>query len=492
MKAQSTGKYSAGNSTLEILIAFAILIISITAVILVGFGNQSVTVDSETNNEGVSKAQKLLEDARASSRQDFTSVTSNSGTEVSGSLTYNKSLFVTDLTQCKKQATSTVTWSLSPLRQQKIELSTILTDIAGAIALGGDCYSDPPSSRWDNPQRFASDTINPGKTLSIDVLNKIVYLGADKPPFFLIADTRTATLGQTSGLIVGFTNGFDAVDPVYSLDAILWRDPSTGAVKPYVYAAMASSTAQLIVIDATDIRKPTIVASRSLLDVSPSGSYPEGYRLYSYKNRLYVVTKETLGRELHIYDTSDPANPTEIGGGTELTTTVNSMVIRDQFVSGTPRRIAYLATTGDTKEIRILDVTNDVVSDLSSVNLAGNQDGESVFLIGNKLYFGRQSSPSGADLYIYDVSNPVSPTPLGSKDIGTSVIGIRVSGNLGFLATSKTNKEFQVWNISNPVNITLIKEFNFGNIVAQGLDYEPDFIYATGQATPNFQILYSP
>src|SRR6185295_19969134 len=110
MKAQLTGKNKKGFATLEVLIAFAILIMSISAVIMVVFGNQSITIDTETNNEAIAKAKKGLEDARALSRKDFISVTSSaSSVEMSGPLAYTKKLDVIDLAQCEKQATSTIT-----------------------------------------------------------------------------------------------------------------------------------------------------------------------------------------------------------------------------------------------------------------------------------------------------------------------------------------------------------------------------------------------
>lgn len=48
MKAQLIGrKFNRGFATLEILIAFAVLILCIGAVIMVSFGNQSIAVDSQ-------------------------------------------------------------------------------------------------------------------------------------------------------------------------------------------------------------------------------------------------------------------------------------------------------------------------------------------------------------------------------------------------------------------------------------------------------------
>jgi hypothetical protein len=53
------------------------------------------------------------------------------------------------------------------------------------------------------------------------------------------------------------------------------------------------------------------------------------------------------------------------------------------------------------------------------------------------------------------------------------------------------NEEFDIWNVLT-TPLTHIKTYNFGNVISGGFDYEPDFVYATGQSTPNLQILYSP
>lgn len=496
VRRSSTGKK--GSSTLEILIAFAILISAISAVIMVSFGNQSIAVDTITNAEALYKAQAMLEDARALSRQNFTGVTPATTIETVGGLSYTKALSVFDLTLCEKQATSTITWNVSTLRPQKIELSTHLTDIAGALALGGDCTTAPPNSSWKLPARFASDTLNPGKPTAIDVLSRIAYLGLDKTPFFTIADTRSAILGQNSGLFIVFANGFDAGAQINALDTVRWTNPATGDIKYYVFAAMNTVNNQLKVIDATDRYNPVLVATRSF---SPcvTGSFPQGWRVAYYKDRLYLATRYTAGPEFHIFDVTTPASPTELGGGackgTDLGNTVNQFVVRDQVVGTSVRRFVYMATDEFDKELRVFDVTGDTATEVTSANqnLPGAQNGMSVYLVGNKLYFGRQSTPSGPDFYVFDVSNPPSGlTTIGSQDIGTGVVGIRVAGSLAFLSTPKTKKEFQVWSISDLANIVNVATYNFGNMINQGIDYEPDYIYATGQSTPNFQVISSP
>lgn len=496
MKEQSGGKnkiwlaHRRGSSTLEILIAFAVLMLSLTAMVSISFGNQSMSLDTETNNEALYMAKGALEEARALSRLSFASVLTAT---VSDSI-YTKTLEVSDLTPCRKEVTSRVSWLVSALRPQNIELTTGLTSPAEIAAFGGDCITEPPPSDWDNPQVFADDTINPGKTTDIDVLGKIAYLGSNASPYFYIADTTGAVQGQSGGLFVTFANGFDLDAEPNSLDAI-----KSGA-KTYVFAAVADAVNQLRVIDVTDITNPVLAASRTLSSCV-TGSYPEGWRLKVYGDRLYFATRETAGPEFHIFNISDPENPTELGTGaclgTELNTTVNDIAVQDRMIAGTLMRFAYAATTGDNREISVFDVTDPLNTGSATEvvaarqDLGGSQNGASIFLVSNKLYFGRESA-SGPDLYVYDATDPTAGLSLiASWDAGADISDLFVAGPYAFVATSKPSNEFQVLNVSDLSSIYLIIEYNFTNKVDR-IDYETDFVYTNGLSTPNFQILYSP
>src|ERR1051326_2061073 len=63
-----------GFSTLEVLLAFAVVIICVSAVIALIFGSQVAAVDSQTNSEAAQKAQEMLENARATAKQNFSLV----------------------------------------------------------------------------------------------------------------------------------------------------------------------------------------------------------------------------------------------------------------------------------------------------------------------------------------------------------------------------------------------------------------------------------
>ncbi len=488
-----------GAATLELLIAFTLLILTITAVMLIINGGQSISVDTETSMEALSKAQKSIEGTRALSRSNFLSIISNTTTETSGALTYTKVLSISDITPCKKQATSTVTWSVSPLRPQKVEFSTFFTDIAGMIALGGDCITDSPSSNWDNPKAFASDTIA-SKPTAIDVLNKIAYIATEEAPFLAIIDTRNAILGQNSGLFVTFANNFNAGAKINALDAI--RDPATG--KHYIFAAMASSINQFSIIDVTDIRNPFLVATNTLQTLAagltcPGTNCPDGRSIYYYKKKVYLGTQSlsafssAQNHEFYIYDVSSPTDPVWIGSR-NIDNNINGIAVREKY--------AYLATSGENRELIILDISTSAnITQVGVFDAADHQngnvheDGVSLYLSGNKLFLGRERAPlSRPDFYILDVSNPAFVVSLASVNLGlspnTTVTGVLALGNLAFIGTSDPNDGFQVRDIFK-TTIDRVNTFKIQHRIA-GIDYEHDFVYVAGHVAPNFQILYSP
>jgi hypothetical protein len=94
------------------------------------------------------------------------------------------------------------------------------------------------------------------------------------------------------------------------------------------------------------------------------------------------------------------------------------------------------------------------------------------------------------EFHILDISSSSLPQNLGSKDIGADVNDLRIRDNLAFLATADSNKEFQVWNISDPTNITLWSSFNFPQ-VATGIDYEDNVVYVSVRSNDALRIITS-
>ena len=484
-----------GFSTIEILIALALSALTVTAVTSVVFGSQSVAVDSQTNTEALHIAQENLESALATSRENYNNVVADLvGTPyLNGSATLD--VPVSFLTACRKQVVSRVNWIGESNRSQTIELATNVTNVPLMLALGGVCDTTPPSGGWNPPATYTCGRFNTGDPTAVDVLNRIVYMTAEVAPYIYITDSNGAVFNPLchnaqNVQFVAFANGFD---DGAQLNDIKVARASNGNV--YAYVARDTSTNQFEVIDVNDINNPTSVIKRSLAGVG--GSNPEGWKVYYYDGKAYIVARYTAGPEFHVFDVSTPWIPgsiQEIGSGTELGFTVEDFVVTKKTISGSPHYIAYMASDGDSNELLVVDITNVPGSIISTPagDLLGIQNGASLYLLNDLLYFGRDSTPPGSDLYVFNVQDPQNITIRGQQDINTGVIGIAVTGDFAFLGTPKVSKEFQAWT-SNPDSITLISPFNFPNVISgHGVRYEDNWVYLASSSNDSLRILYSP
>lgn len=464
-------------------------------------GKQTVVSDGEINTMALHKAQDLIEGAAAVARTNYSAVIPTTAVDSSGGLTYTKTLTIPTAyaTQCSQSIASTVSWSATYGRTLWVGATTTITNIPEMLALGGDCaITPPPIGGWNPPHIYAYDTFS-GKPTALDALEHIAYMGEDNSPWLRIADARTVPLPipHNGDLFIPlpYANNFNSTGKVLDQinDVDVYKHEASGKV--YAFVATASTTAQLVVIDVTDIQNPTIavngtgiLAKRNLTDVTATDSTAWGWRVYYYNGKLYITARETAGPELHIFDVTDPRDPTEIGRK-ELNTTVNDFVISNG--------LGYFAVQSDaTGPLRVYNVATPTgITEVVGArgNIAGTENGLSIFLIGPRLYFGRQKN-SGPEFYMLDASSPLTASGglpiLASKEIGDDVTDLRVVGPFAFAAVKHANEEFQVWpsDLSGPA----INIYNFGNVINAGFDYNNEWFFVTGGSTPNFKILYSP
>jgi hypothetical protein len=458
-----------GQSTLEILIALTIITVSISAVILVSFSNQSVSVDSQYHNQALYLAKKNLEEARAQSRQNFNSLVSTSSTEG----VYLKEIIVDNLDVYKKKITSRISWQSDLLKPQKVELLTILTDWKSAMPPDpNDSGGSGISGDWRNPKTLGSVDLGPGNSATdLDVVNKIVYLTAEasaaaKPDFFIIDATDGQNPRVVSSLNTG--NALNAVD----------------ASGNYAYVANRDTNAQLQIINVSNLASPIVVSSLKLSGVSGSGAV--GQSVFYSNSKVYIGTQKATGPEFHVIDVSNPSSPTDLGSF-EVNGAINMIYVKNN--------IAYIAFAGDNYELKILDVSDPAnIREFYKYNAPGDSEkGKSVFVVGSKLYLGRTLGGNHSDhheFHILDVSSSTSPVNLGSKDLAADLNDLRIRNDLAFLATADANKEFQVWDISNPSNISLWSSFNFPQ-VATGIDYEDNLVYVAVRSNDALRIITS-
>jgi type II secretory pathway pseudopilin PulG len=502
-----------GFSTLEALIAIAILAFCISAATMLAFGAQSYAVDTGTNIDALAMVLGSLEDARATAAGNFASVVSSSTV---GS-PYSSSLTITNNGQCEKWAVATTTWNTG--RSQTVELVTNLIDPALAIALGGDCGAPPGGSppgtggcptcpTWRKPRLFASYKFNPGQPVALDILERIAYVSDNKNKLNIV-DTSGATLGFSGDFL---SPSYDAGRQLNDLDVIKWIDPLTGTAKKYLFAARGHDSCdsgdtsdQLQVFDVTTPTAPSLQQSLTLAgSMPPSGSCPGGWRVYYFDKYVYTTTRFTAGHEFHVFNANNPVSLSETGS-LQASTTINDFFVTSTILNGVKHTIAYVAASASKREVMMIDATNPnmpyVVGSLDLADSGTEPDGVSIYSIG-MLYIGRQVSSVTAELLAYRIAYETDPgngkfvvklTHLGGGEIGADIDALRVFNKFAFIGTAVSNDEFQVWDISTPASISRIdtSPINFPNKVSGGLDYEDPYIYALSLANDPLQILYS-
>ncbi len=452
MKEELSGNLKRGSSTLELLIAFSVLTLSVTAGIVVIFGNQSVYLDTQTNSEALGIAEAMIEKARADSRNDYSSISSANSTEVSGPITYTKSLVVTESGD-SKLVTGTVSWLISN-KNLAITFKTFLTNFQN---LSNACNSTL-SGDWTEPEmstfEFGKDLLVPSDPSSGFPITD-VYTQSNK-----LYVTVNNTHGNNNGTLFGFdiSNASQKPQFLFGVDNSTSVGQGLNAVTVsghYAYVANAyngssetcltnTNCAQLQVIDLNNLTNPPInlkipaVASGNKLAYGTSIFYSNGY-IY-----LGLAKASISGSEFYVIDVGGgglPASPTNplIKGDYQVGNGVNAIFVKNNY--------AYIASP-NAENLTVLDISNPVLPiRVGGYTPAGSNNGESVYVKDNNVYLGRTFGTN--EFYLL---NSPSGSFIKSKDIGggsgTSINGLLVRENLMFLIT---NDEFQIWNTNGTI-----------------------------------------
>jgi|GEM_PF-7016726 len=445
-----------GSITLELIIAFAVASLVLTSVILLLGSNDALAFEREFTERSI--AEELIDDARAASTTDFASFASTASTSIQDHIPYRASLAAQSITPCVLglAAAATSTGRVG----DGVGFSAWLADTALAHSLGGDCEYQAATSSWSG---FVAQNSIPLAAACLDALNGYEYLGLSASPYFAIVK---------DGARVAFTNGFALLAMPHSLDAALING------QPYAFAALASSTAQLGVISVRDPQAPVLEASLRLNGITATGTDAEAYHVTYFDNSAYLSTRYIIGAqpELHIVDVNEPSHPFEVGSA-NIDTTINGMALRARLVGQITRIYLYAATTYDTRELAVYDVTNPSgVSLVSSVDLPGTQDGDSIAIQGNTLYLGRASNTAGPELYAFDISSSTAtPRLIGSAEISSKdTTALAPMGSVLFLGATNdgaSNRMLEAWDISDPAHMSLRGVLKVPGLVLAGIEY---------------------
>jgi hypothetical protein len=441
-------QYKRGFSTLEMLVAMTIIVLVLSAVLLLSFGNQSLLADSAGNIEALSLAGASLDTQEALARKDFNLVMPTSTLQAVGPITYQETVGVqTQSDFLTKKVTATVAWAGEYNRAQHVTLSVYITNFDNALS-ASTCNTEL-TGNWSAPliantvQNFAQlvgDSTGTYTLTGLDAYNGRLYVTASnssygKETFFIFT---TATVNPT---LLGKIDNDTANT---GLAALVVASSTAGS---YAYVASASSFArgQLQILDVSNAANPRVLSTYKI----PTSTVPSaglGNAIFYKDGYAYVgLTKTSAGgSEFNIIDVHNPQSPLWVGGYS-VGNDINSIYVQGSY--------AYLASP-NAKNIIVLDVSNKTSPVfVGSYTPAGGSNGERVLVVGDTIYLGRTYGTN--ELYLLNAATPASITSLGSKDIGTgsatSINGIVVRSNIAFLLT---NTQLVLYNVGNPAAIT--------------------------------------
>lgn len=465
-----------GFITLEILIAFSVIILSLSAVAALIFSSQNIALNSQLNSEAVLIARDLLESAEADAAQDF-NLLNSTATTTEG--IYRKTLNVEQIDFYTKIVSSSVEW-IANNKKQTVGLTTLVANREGFMT--ADTCNSSLKGDWKNPKTVNFDFAE----LVQDTGTAYPITGIDAYQGKLYVVTNNSSVNKENFFV------FDIKNPQLpvltgKIDNDLINNTGINALTifgHYAYIASASSFSrgQLQIIDLS-IAPPKVIVTYKIPSVIVSGSGTQGVgKSIYYKNGIVYLglTKTVAGPELNIIDVTDVYHPAWKGGAV-IGNTVNAISVKGNF--------AYVASP-NVKDLLVYDIRPENFSQNMppfgmGFNGTNGLHGKSLALVGNTIYLGRTFGTN--EFYILNASNPEIITELGHKDIGngnnTSVNGLIVKDYLAFLLAGN---QLQFWNLLNPSNVSQWTSFVALSVSGEVMDCEGEYIYVAAVPSNNF------
>lgn len=495
-------KENNGIVVLEILIAMTIIIIAISSVSLLLFGDQSIFTGPQTHQEALYKARQVLEDAASSLKSDFdldvSFLDSKDGI-------YTKSLIIIPSSdESTKKIISEIKWG----NNMQVKLSTVVADL-NSLSLcspffSGD-FKNPQHREYYSYDLISQATGNNSDGLSISDIKEYrgkLYVAANATSnngyTFYIFD-----LPEDIGQMPVYNGGVDnSLSVSLGLNALAISNGYAYVANAYTGSSVNclenNNCAELQIININNPTNPFIARNFKISATASGSKLPAATSIFYKNGYVYIGLAKVQGQsqngEFNVIDVGGggaPASPTNpiLKGTYFVGSTVNSI-----FVKG---NLAYIASPNN-ENMTIVDIKVNSPTFMKRVggytppvlpgsNGIGSNHGKSIYVVGKTAYLGRTYGTG--EFYILNSENPSDILSGGYKDIGggnqTTVNGMAVKNSLAFLLT---NAQFQVWDIANPENIipwtqdgtnnTFLSLSSFGGTGSSALYCSGDRFYA--------------
>ena len=459
----------AGQSLIEMIIAIAVFTVIITAAAMVFYGGSSSVYTQKSSGGALERARTGLEAARIIRDSGWSNLTDGIyGVKLNGTTwqliptndtdgTYTRTVAISTIDDDTKKIVASVSWQTEQQNTQTVGLTTALSrwqDIVNAELLFGD---------WTKPRVVASIDIGSGnEATGIAYKNGKVYISgsapsAAKPDFFIIDVSNPESPQLLSSLNI--ETGLVAVAVSGNYAYVIEKDSS-----------------DFFIIDISNASAPTKVSKLTI-----GGG--DGRALAVTGSFVYVGHDDTVS----VINVANPAIPSLVGE-LRVADDINGISIFGSTL--------YLATRDGHAELMIVNITNRTSPTLISQYDAegGSENGKSVQGKNNgRVYLGRLKGGNHTnhhEFFVINASSPTSPSFLGSLDIPSDINALVVISNLAFLATTDTNKEFQILNIAGLPTITAYASLNLPQ-QASGIVFNNNYIFLSMKSNDALKVITS-
>lgn len=464
-------------SLVEVLLSIALFSLIVTLLIGMLVYIQDSNIASANLEEAAILSEEGIEIAYDIRNQNFQNLTDgNHGTAiVAGVYEFqNDSDSIEDFTRVisvdstgldtyTKRITSTVIWQNRVGGNRSVQTEVLITDWRRQIA------NVVP---WVAPQIEAVFNVNSnseGRDVLIDG-NYIYFLSANQREF--------SVYDRSVQGVISFVTDIN----LQSGPKMMVQNGS------YVYIASAANNQSFIVIDVSDPTNASLLTAEKISGNIPSES------LEISSNVLYVLrdypatslpTKKIDAGDYSIasFDVSNPATPTHLGGAI-----INDGALSDLIIDG---NYMYVAGGTDSSEIYVFDLTNTASNptQVATLDLSGSANVLSLEIKDYYLFAGKDDGT----ISTVDITNPLSPSEIGTFTLGDDINEMVTSGDYMFVASATLTTEFAILNITDPINISLHGSADMTDI-AWGIAYDPilDRAYVANSDSAQELIIFAP
>ena len=388
-----------GVSTLEVLLAFTILTLAMSAVIMIVFGNQSLSVTTQNMHEALYLARETVD--VTTGNFELLGTTQYTVRDV-----FNVTRNVQDATPCLKKVSGDVSWSE---RSVPLSLSSLIVGFDYIEDLDGDCDVMPFTSPWTGIERVSTlgGGNSSGKVLG-DTVRDMDINYFDGVPYAAFGAMGGPVDGLESNVWITNISDVENLDTTSAAleEAVQGNVTAIDFVNGYIFAASSDIDGNgwintMKLNDSSDIEWKGAFQLPGVDLSNPIAAHDEINSIMFNDDMLYVGIDGTPTSELMILNASNPESLVLVGDVDLELHNIHDLAIQGGFI--------YAATSDDDYEITVVDVGNpsDPILRLDlSYNLTGNRDAESISILGDQLYIGRDGdNAEGVDeIYSFTIS----------------------------------------------------------------------------------------